>query len=214
MFAFYYRHCWGPCLPWFNALLACGNWGMTSYHGLGFLCIFTTGSPAVDNRFCLFSQDGRVLFLHMFCKGLKYGQLQAHKGKILEVEHDQKSTALVTLCRSSNSIDAQFWSLPNLHLQRQITCQDDVTCHVRMVSDYVDSCDYDIYYSVCVLYLLYGTVAFVAWKNSGSGYTHLPAWCHLESKWKSCPRFINLNVVLKKFFFTFRIYSKKRFLWS
>lgn len=35
--------------------------------------------------FCLFylsCQDGRILFLHMFCKGMKYAQLNVHKGAV------------------------------------------------------------------------------------------------------------------------------------
>uniref|UniRef100_A0A6P8IQV6 Uncharacterized protein LOC116303278 n=1 Tax=Actinia tenebrosa TaxID=6105 RepID=A0A6P8IQV6_ACTTE len=78
------------------------------------------------------TEDGRVLFLHMFCKGMKYSQLKVHKGMILDVEYDQITHTLVTQCCALNGIDVQFWSLPDLTLIQQITCQSDITCHVRM----------------------------------------------------------------------------------
>ncbi|XP_048581685.1 uncharacterized protein LOC5517160 isoform X2 [Nematostella vectensis] len=88
--------------------------------------------PDATNFLMAGTKDGRVLFLSMFLKGMKYGQLQVHKDLIISVSHDQVTNTLVSKCRSLNGVDVQFWSLPHLVPQKQITCDEDITCHVRM----------------------------------------------------------------------------------
>jgi len=79
------------------------------------------------------TQDGRVLFLHMFWQGLKYHQLQANKDAVLELYHDQDTNTLVTKCRHPGIV-ILIWSLPFLQLLKRIDCDADMTCFTRMNS--------------------------------------------------------------------------------
>ncbi|CAE1304577.1 unnamed protein product [Acanthosepion pharaonis] len=117
------------------------NWAGDSYQCTA-ICILTSSvvmaidadqsCPDCQGFLLLGLQDGRILFMDLIIKGLKYLEFKASKDAITALYHDKQTDTLVTKCQLSDHNLIQIWSLPELHLQFNIPCALNQTTWTRL----------------------------------------------------------------------------------
>ncbi|XP_074644622.1 uncharacterized protein LOC141901337 [Tubulanus polymorphus] len=97
--------------------------------------VFTDEGPVtpLKRSFLLLGlEDGRILFMDPVVKGMKYLEFRANKDAILQIEHDVKHDCLITACNMKSVTMIQIWSLPQLQLQHDVYCAQDVVSFCRL----------------------------------------------------------------------------------